>query len=82
MIAKKKFTVPDLISIQKDSYYWFLKEGLIEELNNFSPIVDYTNKLELYILSNKFRLRKPKYSVQESKNGKLLMRLNSICLCG
>nr|WDA99128.1 RNA polymerase beta subunit [Gronococcus sybilensis] len=67
MIAKKKFTVPDLISIQKDSYYWFLKEGLIEELNNFSPIVDYTNKLELYILSNKFRLRKPKYSVQESK---------------
>nr|WDA98915.1 RNA polymerase beta subunit [Sciadococcus taiwanensis] len=67
MVRKDIFTVPDLVEIQRNSYSWFLNEGLIEELNNFSPITDYTNRLELYFISEKFRLKQPKYSIQESK---------------
>ena len=39
------FLLPDLIEIQRSSFRWFLEEGLIEELNSFSPITDYTGKL-------------------------------------
>ncbi len=39
--------LPDLAEIQKNSFEWFLKEGLAEELKAFSPIKDYTGRLEL-----------------------------------
>jgi len=48
------FLLPDLIEIQRSSFRWFLEEGLIEELNSFSPITDYTGKLEL-LLGSKFQ---------------------------
>ena len=44
---------PDLIEIQRYSFRWFLEEGLIEELDSFSPISDYTGKLELHFLMKK-----------------------------
>ncbi|MEY3332156.1 MAG: DNA-directed RNA polymerase subunit beta [Cuspidothrix sp.] len=61
------FLLPDLIEIQRASFRWFLEEGLIEELNSFSPITDYTGKLELHFLGNNYKLKEPKYSVEESK---------------
>lgn len=61
------FLLPDLIEIQRSSFRWFLEEGLIEELNSFSPITDYTGKLELHFLGDKYKLKEPKYSVEESK---------------
>jgi DNA-directed RNA polymerase subunit beta len=61
------FLLPDLIEIQRSSFRWFLEEGLIEELNSFSPITDYTGKLELHFLGNNYKLKEPKYSVEESK---------------
>ncbi|WP_071188174.1 DNA-directed RNA polymerase subunit beta [Trichormus sp. NMC-1] len=61
------FLLPDLIEIQRSSFRWFLEEGLIEELNSFSPITDYTGKLELHFLGNSYKLKEPKYSVEESK---------------
>ncbi|MBD2344255.1 DNA-directed RNA polymerase subunit beta [Anabaena subtropica] len=61
------FLLPDLIEIQRSSFRWFLEEGLIEELNSFSPITDYTGKLELHFLGHNYRLKEPKYSVEESK---------------
>ena len=39
--------LPDLIEVQKNSFEWFLKEGLKEELLSFSPIKDYTGRLLL-----------------------------------
>ena len=42
--------LPDLIEIQRSSFRWFLEEGLIDELNSFSPIADYTEKYELHLL--------------------------------
>lgn len=59
--------LPDLIDIQRSSFRWFLEEGLIEELNSFSPISDYTGKLELHFLGDQFKLKQPKYSVDEAK---------------
>jgi DNA-directed RNA polymerase subunit beta len=43
-------TLPDLVEIQRESFLWFLREGVEEELLSFSPIVDYTGKLELHFL--------------------------------
>jgi DNA-directed RNA polymerase subunit beta len=61
------FTLPDLVEIQRASFRWFLEEGLIEELDSFSPITDYTGKLELHFLGKDYRLRRPKYDVDEAK---------------
>ncbi|MEC4982888.1 MAG: DNA-directed RNA polymerase subunit beta [Oscillatoria sp. PMC 1068.18] len=59
--------LPDLIEIQRSSFRWFLEEGLIEELNSFSPITDYTGKLELHFLGSDYKLKQPKYDVDEAK---------------
>jgi len=61
------FLLPDLIEIQRSSFRWFLEEGLIEELNSFSPITDYTGKLELHFLGQNYKLKRPKYDVDEAK---------------
>ncbi len=59
--------LPDLIEIQRSSFRWFLEEGLIEELNSFSPITDYTGKLELHFVGDHYKLKEPKYDVDEAK---------------
>lgn len=58
--------LPDLAEIQKNSFNWFLTEGLKEELLSFSPIKDYTGKLELHFLPN-YTFDNPKYSVDEAR---------------
>ncbi|MEM1367268.1 MAG: DNA-directed RNA polymerase subunit beta [Cyanobacteria bacterium P01_H01_bin.15] len=59
--------LPDLIEIQRASFRWFLEQGLIEELNSFSPITDYAGRLELHLLGDQYRLKEPKYNVEEAK---------------
>jgi DNA-directed RNA polymerase subunit beta len=59
--------LPDLVEIQRSSFRWFLEEGLIEELNSFSPITDYTGKMELHFLGKNYKLKRPKYDVDEAK---------------
>ena len=61
------YTLPDLVEIQRSSFRWFLEEGLIEELNSFSPITDYTGKMELHFLGKNYKLKRPKYDVDEAK---------------
>jgi len=61
------YMLPDLVEIQRSSFRWFLEEGLIEELNSFSPITDYTGKLELHFLGKDYKLKRPKYDVDEAK---------------
>ncbi|HEY9858429.1 MAG TPA: DNA-directed RNA polymerase subunit beta [Candidatus Obscuribacterales bacterium] len=65
--AALAFTLPDLVEIQRSSFRWFLEEGLIEELESFSPITDYTGKLELHFLGKNYKLKRPKYDVDEAK---------------
>ncbi|PSB05177.1 DNA-directed RNA polymerase subunit beta [Merismopedia glauca] len=66
-IATPAYILPDLVEIQRSSFRWFLEEGLIEELNSFSPITDYTGKLELYFNAKDYKLKRPKYDVDEAK---------------
>ena len=59
--------LPNLIEIQKNSFDWFLKTGLPEELRSFSSIVDYSDRLELHFLQN-FHLGTPKHTEEECRN--------------
>ncbi len=58
--------LPDLIEIQKKSFEWFLKEGLKEELLSFSPIKDYTGRLELHFLPQ-YTFDSPRYTIEEAR---------------
>jgi DNA-directed RNA polymerase subunit beta len=56
---------PNLISIQKDSFDWFLNKGLGETLGEISPIEDFTGNLALQFLSHRFE--EPKFDEDECK---------------
>ena len=58
--------LPNLLKVQKDSYDWFLKEGLGEILEDISPIEDYNGNLILEFVGYEFD-DETKYSIQESK---------------
>jgi len=57
--------LPNLIEVQRNSYDWFLKEGLREVFRDISPIQDFTGNLVLEFLD--YTLGEPKYSVEECK---------------
>ena len=57
----------DLIEIQKNSYQWFLDEGLMEVLREVSPITDYTGDIELSFIEKEFDTQKPQNSIEECK---------------
>ena len=56
--------VPNLIEVQKDSYEWFVREGLKEVFREVSPITDYTGNLILEFLDYSLK-DEPKYSIEE-----------------
>ena len=59
--------MPDLIEIQKNSYYRFLREDLKEVFDDISPITDYSGKLVLEFVDYSIDMDHPKYSMEESK---------------
>ena len=60
------YEMPHLMDVQKASFQTFLKEGIWEVLNEFNPIVDYSNKAELSFLDYSIDFT-PKYSWAECK---------------
>ena len=58
--------MPNLIQVQKDSYNWFIEEGLGEVLKDISPIVDYSGNLILEFLDYHME-EKTKYTIEEAK---------------
>ena len=58
--------MPNLIAIQRNSYNWFLEEGLKETFDEVSPITDFSDMLQLDFLTSSFG--EPKYSVEECKD--------------
>jgi len=58
--------MPNLIKVQKDSYDWFIKEGLGEVLKDISPIEDYSGNLVLEFFDY-YMEDKTKYSIEEAK---------------
>jgi DNA-directed RNA polymerase subunit beta len=57
--------IPDLVAVQRDSYKWFLEEGLREVFRDISPIKDFTENLVLEFID--YSLGEPKYTVRECK---------------
>ena len=58
--------LPDLIELQKDSYNWFIREGLNELFDEISPITDFIGRdLELYLKD--YYLDEPKFNERESR---------------
>ncbi len=63
---KEVMPLPDLIEIQKDSYRWFLEEGLAELFDEINPVTDFIGRdLELYF--EDYYLDEPKFSETESR---------------
>mgnify|MGYP001808287491 FL=1 len=58
--------MPNLIQVQKDSYNWFVEEGLGEVLRDISPIIDYSGNLVLEFLDY-YMEEKTKYTLEEAK---------------
>ena len=58
--------MPNLIKVQKDSYEWFLEEGLGEVLKDISPIEDYSGNLVLEFFDH-YMEEKTKYTIEEAK---------------
>nr|YP_010196568.1 RNA polymerase subunit beta [Gracilaria cervicornis]UAD83965.1 RNA polymerase subunit beta [Gracilaria cervicornis] len=63
-----QYAFPDLAAIQKESFKYFLLEGLSEVLNAFPLIVDPTGKLELQFFGKDYKLKFPRYSVRKAKS--------------
>jgi len=59
--------MPNLIEVQKNSYQWFLDEGLREVLRDVSPISDYTGNLVMEFIDYSLDLDNIKYSIEECK---------------
>ncbi|MDZ4170020.1 MAG: DNA-directed RNA polymerase subunit beta [Coriobacteriia bacterium] len=57
--------VPNLIAIQRDSFAWFLSDGLRETFRDISPIEDFTGTMAVEFGGHEFG--EPKYSVEECK---------------
>src|SRR5215472_1243612 len=64
--------VPNLVKIQRESYKWFLKEGIREVFKEVSPIKDFTGNLELHFAVGRRRSRTP----QEDERGGLRLEFD------
>ncbi len=64
---KEVLEMPNLIEIQKNSYQWFLEEGLKEVFEDISPIADFAGHLSLEFVDFKLCKDDIKYSIEECK---------------
>ena len=60
--------MPDLVEVQKKSYQWFLDEGLMEVLQDVSPITDFSGDIELSFIDKEFDIDQPTYDIPECKD--------------
>ncbi|MCU6746925.1 MULTISPECIES: DNA-directed RNA polymerase subunit beta [Lachnospiraceae] len=64
---KEVLEMPNLIEVQKDSYQWFLDEGLKEVFDDISPIADYSGHLSLEFVDFTLCEDDVKYTIEECK---------------
>ena len=62
-----KYLLPNLLEIQRASYCWFLEKGLVQEFDDFSLIRDYLGEFQLNLSTKFYKIKKPKYTLEESK---------------
>ena len=64
---KEVLEMPNLIEVQKDSYQWFLDEGLKEVFDDISPITDYSGHLSLEFVDFELCKDEAKYTIEKCK---------------
>ena len=64
---KQVLDMPNLIEVQKDSYQWFLDEGLLEVFKDISPIVSHSKTLSLEFVDFQLCVDDKKYTIEECK---------------
>ena len=64
---KEVLEMPNLIEVQKNSYQWFLDEGLNEAFNDISPIGDYSGRWSLDFTGFRLCTDEAKYTIEECK---------------
>ncbi|MBQ8318514.1 MAG: DNA-directed RNA polymerase subunit beta [Lachnospiraceae bacterium] len=64
---KQVLDMPNLIEVQKDSYQWFLDEGLLEVFRDISPIVSHSKTLSLEFVDFQLCEEDKKYTIEECK---------------
>ncbi len=64
---KEVLEMPNLIEVQKDSYDWFLREGMKEVFDDISPITDYSGKLSLEFVDFTLCEDEKKYTIEQCK---------------
>ena len=62
-----KYLLPNLLEIQRRSFCWFLEKGLVQEFEDFSLIRDYLGELELNLSTKFYKIKRPKYTLEEAK---------------
>ena len=85
---KEVLQMPNLIEVQKDSYQWFLDEGLKEVFRDISPIADYSGHLSLEFVDFTLCEDDVKYTIEECKERdatyaaplKVRVRLYKMCI--
>ncbi|HHX36768.1 MAG TPA: DNA-directed RNA polymerase subunit beta [Clostridiaceae bacterium] len=64
---KEVIDMPNLIDVQKKSYAWFFDTGLMEVLEDISPISDYSGELKLSFVGHEFDVENPTYPISECR---------------
>ena len=64
---KEVLEMPNLIEVQKDSYEWFLKDGLKEVFDDISPIEDFGGRLSLEFVDSELCKEDAKYTIEKCK---------------
>ncbi len=67
--VKVNVDLPNLIQVQTESFEWFVNKGIGELLKDFSPILNFTEDIELYF--GDFFFEEPKYTIAECKEKEL-----------
>ena len=65
---KEVLEMPNLIEVQKNSYQWFLDEGLKEVFDDISPITDYSGHLSIEFVDFELCEDDVKYSIEKCKD--------------
>lgn len=64
---KEVLDLPDLLEVQKNSYKWFIDEGLDDVFKDYSPIIDHSGDIELHFLSKEFDPKKPVHDTEQAR---------------
>lgn len=65
-MQQKKFFLPDFIELQRNSYFSFLKKGIVEELQKRNPIANSEKTIEICFYPDHYKLTKPTYRVKDA----------------